>query len=213
MIREPAKKSRPILYPLLLLAVCAVYFGSARLGLSLAFLHANVSPVWPPTGVAIAALWLFGYRIAPAIAVGALLANLATDVSLITASGIAVGNTLEAVTALFMLRRFVGRSPFYRTPDILKFVLVAAISTIVSATIGNLSLCLGGASWDNFGALWLTWWLGDGGGALVVAPLLVTWLDRPAERWSLKRLAEALLLLASASSVAAIIFDGWLLPR
>ncbi|MFL6275766.1 MAG: MASE1 domain-containing protein [Blastocatellia bacterium] len=213
MIREPAKKFRPILYPLLLLVVCAIYFGSARLGLSLAFLHANVSPVWPPTGVAIAAVWLLGYRIAPAIAVGALLANLATDVSLITASGIAVGNTLEAVTAVFLLRRFVGRRPFYRTPDILKFVVIAAISTIISATLGNLSLCLGGASWNNFGALWLTWWLGDGGGALIVTPLLVIWLDQTAERWPLRRLAEGLLLLVSSSSVAAIIFDGWLLPR
>jgi PAS domain S-box-containing protein len=207
-------KSRQILYALLLLAVCAIYFGSAELGLSLAFLHTNVSPVWPPTGVALAAIWLLGYRIAPAIWVGALLANLATPVTGATACAIATGNTLEALTAVYLLRRFVGRSPFYLTSDFLRFIPIVALGTIVSATVGNLSLCLSGAApWAEFGPLWLTWWLGDGVGALVVAPLLLTWAETQAEGWPLRRLIEALLLVVSASSVAAILFAGWFLPR
>ncbi|HTF36663.1 MAG TPA: MASE1 domain-containing protein, partial [Blastocatellia bacterium] len=177
-------------------AVAAVYFGAAKVGLSLAFLHVSVSPVWPPTGIAIAAVLWLGYRISPAILLGAFLANLATGEPVATAGGIAVGNTLEALSAAFLLHRFVGfHSPFYRARDVLRFVLIAVlVSPMVSATIGNASLCLGGAAaWTNFGRLWLTWWIGDGVGALVVAPLVLTWVERPAERWPSRRWAEALL--------------------
>lgn len=187
----------------------AVYFGAARLGLSLAFLHASVSPVWPPTGIAIAAVLWLGYRISPAILLGAFLANLATGEPIGTAGGIAIGNTLEALTAGFLMHRFVGyHNPFYRAGDVLKFVVIAAlISPAVSATIGNASLCLGGlAGWSDFGSLWLTWWIGDGVGALVVAPLVLTWVEKPVERWTLGRLAEALLLLMLLSATLAIVF-------
>ena len=200
----------------LLFVVAALYFGAAEFGLSLAFVHANVSPVWPPTGVAIAAVLWLGYRVSPAILLGAFLANLATGVSVATAGGIAVGNTLEAVTAVYLLHRFVGlRHPFDRGQDVVKFVLLAgALSPTVSATIGNLSLCLGGAeAWANFGPLWLTWWLGDGAGALVVAPLLLTWIEKPSEPWSPRRSAEAVLLLASLSIDTSILFGGWSLSR
>jgi len=189
--------------------VAVVYFGAARLGLSLAFLHASVSPVWPPTGIAIAAVLWLGYRISPAILLGAFLATLPTGEPLTTAGGIAIGNTLEAASAAFLLRRFVGfHSPFYRARDVLKFVLIAVlISPMVGATIGNTSLCLGGAAaWANFGSLWLTWWIGDGVGALVVAPLVLTWVERRGERWNLSRLAEALLLLSLLSVASAIVF-------
>jgi PAS domain S-box-containing protein len=193
------------------IAVAAIYFASAELGLSMASVHTNVSPVWPPTGFAIAAaLWL-GYKISPGIMLGALLANIATGVSIATAMGIAVGNTLEAVTAVFLIRRFIGsHSPFDRAQDVLKFVLIAGVlSNTVSATIGNLSLCLGGAAdWANFASLWLTWWLGDGAGALVVAPLLLAWIEKRYKRWLTQRLLEAMLLLLSLCIVAAAIFMG-----
>src|ERR1044072_6149805 len=107
--------SRYLYYPLLLLTVAPAYFGAAEIGLSQAFLHTNVSPVWPPTGVAIAAVWWLGYRISPAILIGGFLANLVTGVPVATAGGIAVGNTIEGLIAIFLLRRFVGtRNPFYR---------------------------------------------------------------------------------------------------
>ena len=209
-------RSSYISYPLLVLLVAATYFGAAELGLSQAFLHANVSPVWPPTGVAIAAVLWLGYRISPAILLGAFLANLATGVSIAIASGIAVGNTLEAVSAVFLLHRFVGlRNPFYRARDTVKYVIIAgALSTAVCATIGNICLCLGGAAeWANFSPMWLTWWLGDGAGALVVAPLLLTWIENPSERWPLRRLAETALLLISLSIVASFVFGVPFFPK
>jgi PAS domain S-box-containing protein len=200
----------------LVFIVAAIYFGAAELGLSLAFAHNNVSPVWPPTGVAIASVLSLGYRVLPGIFLGAFLANLATGVSIATAGGIAVGNTLEALSAAFLLHRFIGsRYLFNRALDVLKYVLLAGLlSTMVSATIGNLSLCLSGAAvWANFGWLWLTWWLGDGGGALVVAPLLLTWTEKPRERWPPERLAEAALMLVLLSIVAFIIFGGLFFGR
>jgi PAS domain S-box-containing protein len=198
-----------------ILSVAGLYFLAAKLGFSVASLNASVSPVWPPTGVAIAlALWL-GYRTVPGILLGALLANyLLTDVALVTAVGISIGNTLEAITAAYLVRRFVGsRNPFQRAVDVLKFVVFAAIlSTAVSATIGNFVLCLSGsASWSNFGSLWLTWWLGDGVGALVVTPLILSWLDKPIERWRGWLLAESVSLFLLMALLSATIYTNLLL--
>lgn len=196
---------------ILAIALVILYFGAAKLGLSLAFLHASVSPVWPPTGVAIAIVLWLGYRFAPTILIGAFLANLATSVPIATAAGIAAGNTLEAVCAAFLVQRLVGsRIPFSRAQDVWKFVFIAGLlSPMISATIGNVSLCLSNAAqWSNFNTLWLTWWLGDGSGALAVAPFLLTWLAAPGERWSPRRLGEALLLLAVLLLVAYVVFGG-----
>jgi len=199
-----------------ILIVAGLYLLAARLGLSLASLNASVSPVWPPTGVAIALLLWLGYRAAPGVLLGALLANsLFTDVSLLTAAGISTGNTLEALMAVYLVRRFGGsRNPFLRAIDVLKFVVFAAIlSTAVSATIGNVSLCLSGAaSWNKFGWLWLTWWSGDGVGALVVTPLILSWIERPLERWRGWRLTEAVLLMVLLAALAATVYTN-LLPR
>ena len=123
--------------------VAAIYFVAAKIGLSLAFANVSVSPVWPPTGVAIAALLCFGYRATPGVLLGALLGNyLLTDVPLIPSTTIAIGNALEAVIAVYLLRQFTeARNPFNRAFDVLKFVIFAAvISTTIAATIGNLTL-------------------------------------------------------------------------
>ena len=143
--------------------VSLTYFFAAELGLILASVHTNVSPVWPPTGIAIAALLMFGRRLWPAVLIGALAANLWTEVSAPVAAGIAVGNTLEALTASYLLKYSTSSDEFLSSiKSAFKFVFFAVvISPTVSATIGNLSLCLGGeAQWSDFGRLWLTWWLG-----------------------------------------------------
>src|SRR4030095_511946 len=88
-------------------------------------------------------------------------------------------------------------------------VFVAILSTAISATIGNVSLCLGGAaSWSNFGWLWLTWWSGDSVGALVVTPLILSWVDKPIEPWRGWRQLEALLLLFLLSLLSATIYTN-----
>jgi PAS domain S-box-containing protein len=195
----------------IVIVVAVVYFCAAKLGLSLAFRQINVSPVWPPTGFAIAATLWFGYRAAAGVLVGAFIINLMTGLPAGTAASIGVGNTLEALIAATLVQRFIGSEKLFdRARDVLKFVAIAPLlSTIVSATIGNLSLCLSGiSSWGSFGSLWLTWWLGDGVGALVVAPLLLTIAELRNQSWSAKRGAEAALLLVSLSLVALIAFGA-----
>src|SRR5258708_1766645 len=197
-----------------ILIAAALYFLAAKLGLSLAYINASVSPVWPPAGVAIALVLCLGYRAVPGVLLGALLANyLLTDISFATAAGISLGNTLEATIAVYLVHRFVGsRTPFHRAIDVLKFAVFAAIlSTAVAATIGNLSLCLSGsASWNTFPGLWLTWWSGDAVGALVVTPLILSWVEKPIERWRGWRLAEAVLLFLLMSLLSATIYTNFL---
>jgi two-component system CheB/CheR fusion protein len=162
-------------------AVAAVYFAAAWLGLRLGVVE-QVSAVWPPTGIALAVLLLGGYRLWPAILLGAFLANVQANEPLLTAGGIAAGNTLEALAGAWLLRRVVGFRPALARPrDALGLVLLAAgLSTTLSATVGVTSLCLGGVHpWSRYGPLWCVWWLGDALGALVVAPLLLTWAAGP----------------------------------
>src|SRR5690349_11302502 len=135
------------------LLVAIVYFLGAELGLSLATLHENVTPVWPPTGIAIAALLIFGSRVWPGVFIGALSANLLTSIPVASAVGIATGNTLEALIAWFLLQRTKRwDKSFGSVRDVLTFVVYAAVlAPLFSATIGSLSVCLGDPTrWKDF---------------------------------------------------------------
>ncbi len=203
-------------YPVRVAILAALYFAAGCLGLSLATMHANVSLIWPPTGLALAALLLFGYHLWPGLALGAFLVNAATPVPLATAAGIAAGNTLEALAGAYLLRRVVGfDNGLGRIRDVISLVALAAVtSTTVSATIGVLSLCLGAAApWALFGNLWWQWWLGDAMGALVVAPVLLTWGTSRRLNWSLRRTGEACILVALLTAVGHVVFSGWLAPE
>ena len=198
----------PLIARILLLAL--VYFAAAKLGLSLASLHRNVTPVWPPTGIAIASLLIFGRRIWPGVFLGALAVNLLTGIPIVSAAGIAVGNTLEAVVAFWLLQSVVGwRNTFDSVGEVMRFVGGAAVlAPVVSATIGSLSLCLGGAAdWANLWSLWLTWWIGDGFGALIVAPFILSWRS-PGPLNPGHKLEIAVLLLFHLF-VVMIVFGGW----
>ncbi len=192
------------------LVVAIVYFAGAELGLSLATLHQNVTPVWPPTGIAIASLLIFGPRVWPGVFAGALAANLALDLPIASDIGIATGNTLEAILAWYLLQRSKrwDRS-FESVRDVLTFIVYAAVlAPLVSATIGNLSVCFGDpGQWPSFAWLWLTWWMGDGFGALIVSPLLLSWsLSWKIDSADAPEIASLLVLLII---VALIVFGGW----
>lgn len=195
----------------LLAALAAGYFVAAKLGLRLAFVHASATPVWPNTGLALAAMLILGTRVWPAVLVGAFLANIATAGSVATSLGIAVGNTLEALVGAYLVTRFAsGRRAFDRAGDVVRFALLAGIvSTTVSATFGVTSLALGGfARWTDYGPIWLTWWLGDTVGDLVVAPVVLLWYARPLVRWPRGRALEAAGLLAGLGLVGLVVFGG-----
>jgi PAS domain S-box-containing protein len=184
-----------------------VYFAAAELGLSLASVHSNVTPVWPPAGIAIASLLIFGLRLWPGIFVGAFAANLLTSIPVPAALGIAFGNTLLALVAYWLLLRFARwRRSLDSVSEVMNFVVCAAvIAPLVSATIGSLSLWLAGAK--EFTPLWLTWWMGDGFGALIVGSLLLSW-SRP-EKLEVRKLAEIASLFVLLFIVSLVVFGGW----
>src|SRR5438445_11741328 len=138
-----------------------VYFIAGKFGLMLASLHASASPVWPPAGIALAALLVLGYRAWPAIFVGAFLVNLTTAGNFATSLAIASGNTLEAVCGAWLVNRFAGGTTVFDRPQgVFKFALAAVFSTIIGPAFGVTSLelyCF--ADWKNFGAIWLKLWI------------------------------------------------------
>jgi signal transduction histidine kinase/CheY-like chemotaxis protein len=207
---------KALLRPVGWLLVAAVYFASAKIGLSLAFVAEQVSAVWPPTGIALAAVLLLGFWVWPGILLGAFLANATANEPILVACGIAVGNTLEAVIGAWLLRRVIGfDSALERVRDAIGLILLAAgLSTMVSATIGVTSLSLGheylprlqrSIVWSDFAALWRVWWLGDAMGALVVAPLLLTWATCR-NTWPLRRPAETAAMFAGFLATCWLVF-------
>jgi PAS domain S-box-containing protein len=193
----------------ILLTLAACYFAASKLGFTMAFEAEQVTLVWPPTGIALAAVLLLGYGMWPGIMLGAFLANVSTNEPVATAFGVALGNTLEAVVAAWMLRRFVGfHNNLSHLKDVLGLVVCSAVlSTMISATIGVTSLCLGGVQpWIAYKSLWLTWWLGDAAGALIFAPALLVWLSQPYITWHSHRFIEAMLLAVTLSAISIGIF-------
>ncbi len=216
---------RPIAFWLrtgvVVLVLAAVYVGAARLGLALTLPpEKEATAVWPPSGIALAAILLCGNRVWPGIWLGAFLANLwdyfnpANPFSLIAhlgvSFGIALGSTLQALLGGTLLRRWVGdKSPLDRAQDVFRFVGIALLMSLVAATVGAISLCQGGfAPWSAVPFIWVTWWLGDATGILVITPLLLAW-SQPPPTGGPMRLAEAGLVLGLLLGASIFVFTGW----
>jgi PAS domain S-box-containing protein len=203
-------------YVALAIALAAVYVAAAKLGLELSVARGVITPVWPPTGIALAALLLLGRRYWPAVTVGAFVANATSGASLAEAAGISVGNTLQAVVGATLLLAVGFRPALDRVRDVVALVVLgAAASSAVSATNGTTTLWLSGDV-DDFGSSWLLWWSGDAMGALVVAPLILVASTRP---WrAFRRPAqglEALVLAGALGGASAVVFFGghWRYPH
>ena len=183
------------------------YVAAATVGFEAAFVAEQVTTVWAPTGIAQAALLLWGRSLWPAVWLGAFAVNAGTHAPLWTAAAVATGNTLEAVAAAWLLQRFAGFDPaLRRTRDAVGFILVAVgLSTMISATIGVITLCAAQVQpWYRFADLWWAWWLGDAIGAAVVAPVILTSIRRygpvRARRWG----PQALLVLGSVAATHVV---------
>lgn len=199
-----------------LVIIALVYFLTARLGLLVMFKETNITPVWPPTGVALASVLLFGFRAWPGIYLGAFFANLVTFLnsdlptmnSLLMSMSIGVGNTLEAIVGIYLLpKKRKKLFPFSQARDVFRFILYTSIAApLISATIGVLTVNMGGLLKQGEELyVWLTWWTGDITGALLFTPLIIAWLRK--ERFVIKpkKLAElfsliSLLILISLAS-------------
>jgi integral membrane sensor domain MASE1 len=196
-------------YALKLVALAAVYYGAARLGLSLASMNASISAVWPPTGIALAALVFWGYRMWPAVLVGAFLANSWTGVPAYSVAGIAIGNAGEALGGAFLLRRVADFRPsLERVRDVVALALLAGIvSTMISATVGVLSLWIADeVSANGLWTAWRTWWLGDMGGDLIVAPAIMVAITHWPYRRAPGRALEAVAACVALTGAAFVAF-------
>ncbi|HET7736199.1 MAG TPA: MASE1 domain-containing protein [Nocardioidaceae bacterium] len=191
----------------------AAYVGLGRLGLAVGSFEGNVAPVWPASGLAVAALVVLGLRVWPAVTIGAFVVNASTGVPVLASIGMATGNTLEAVLGAYLFQRAVlGTGRIARVRDVLMLAgLVAGSATTVSATLGVTSLWLAGVTpTDHYLSSWAVWWIGDALGVMVVTPLLlelatVDW-RQPGRRVS----AEGLLLVGVLAVVGVLVFGGLL---
>ena len=182
----------------------AIAFASLRL---FATLNSSASPVWPPTGLAIAALLLWGRRLWPGVYVGAFAANFLTTSTLISSFAIAAGNTLEAFTCAYLVTRFAKRLNAFDTPrDLGIFVAAGLFGSLVSAVVGVTTLAISGlAQGSLYTPLLTTWWLGDASGALIVAHLIMSFLQ-PSKPTPTGKMPELGLLVLSTFIVGEIVF-------
>ena len=190
--------------------VAIIYFGAGKLGLYFASFNASSSSVWPATGIAFAALLLLGLRIWPAILLGAFLVNLTSLGAVFTSLGMATGNTLEAVAAVYLTVRYAnGRRLFEHAQDFFKFVGFSMLAAAISATFGLTSLALGGlAPVSEFARIWMTWWLGDVGGFLLFAPLPILWIESPRLVGDRRRVLETSIMLIAIALIGVLVFGG-----
>ncbi|WP_052358421.1 SpoIIE family protein phosphatase [Terrabacter tumescens] len=189
-----------------LLVIAAAYYIGARLGLGLSLVGNDVTPLWPPTGVAVAALVVVGRSYWPAVAVAALAVNLPISASPLAAAVTAVGNTLAPVVAVTLLQRVGFRRQLDRQRDAVAIVFLGALaSMLVSATIGSATLLASGSITSaQLPAAWAVWWTGDAMGVLAVTPFLLClplfWEQR---RWPLRQWLEGAAVLAASTAVIA----------
>ncbi len=191
----------------LLAGLAVIYFILGKIGLEFASINPNVSAIWPPTGFAIAALLIFGIRMWPLILIGSFFVNLTTSGMLFSSLGIAVGNSLEAIIATWCINRFAsGTKVFERPMDVVRFAFVAGLATAISAAIG-IGMLISTRLLDPSLAhqVWLTWWLGDMGGAVVFTPVLLLWYARPRVSIQPLKAAEFVLLCFALLGIFYII--------
>ncbi len=204
--------------PLLLVAVVLAYYLGARLGQLVAIPPGNVTPLWLPSGIALAAVLLWGSAVWPAVWIGALLGNVRAFidlssptmacVSLAVGCIIASGSTMQALLSALLIQRFIpGRRPTDRTSDVFRFVSIEAMTCTVSPTLGVGSLCLGGfIPWSAWHVTWTTWWLGDVIGAIVLTAPLLTWFGPRSTARRIDRGLEGASMLLMLSGVTMLIF-------
>ena len=203
-------------YALSAIAVTGAYVAAAKLGIELSVAQGVITPVWAPTGIALAGLLLLGRNLWPAVAAGALIANATSGASLLDAAGISVGNTLEAVVGATLLLRADLRPALGRVRDVFALVVLGAlVSPVLAASNGVGVLSLSGEV-HGAGTAWLLWWIGDGMGALIVTPLVLIattcpWREFPRVAQRL----EAAVVGAAIGGVSAVVFfgGGWRYPH
>lgn len=193
----------------LMVAFPLAYFVAGVLGLKLEALPPGAAAIWIPAGIALAALVLLGFRRWPAIFAGCVLLNIWESGPVLSTLTIAIGNTLAALAGAYLVNKYAhGAKAFDTAQDVFRFVLFGCIlTTSISATAGILSFFLDGrASGAQFGYLWLTWWVADASGALLIAPFLIVLFSRSHHRLDHRELLELTTLILGLLLVALLAF-------
>lgn len=200
-------------YLLKLGALVAGYYAAAHVGYALQFSGPVAAVVWLPVGVGIAFLYLGGMQFWPGVVVGDLLVNNYSTLPLGSALGQSVGNLLEVLVAVALMRRLCPREePLASLRGVGGMSAAILCGTLVSATIGSLCSWLGGVIGDHsLPYVWRTWWLGDLSGALVVVPLALAWSSLPARPWRRARVVENIVLLAVVAALSVVQLGGSML--
>jgi len=197
-------------YVVTVVAVAVAYFAAARFGQSLSFALRQVTALWPPTGIAVAALVLWGYRVWPGIYLGVVASQVLVNGSLLVPSLVAVGNTLGPVIVRFWLRRLGFDTALATTRDTLCLILVGSIlGMTITASYGVMILGITGIiPWSAYGSVWWIWWVGDAMGVLIVAPLIFSWAMRPHVGWSRSRVVELCGIFVGIVLVSLVVLAG-----
>ena len=210
--------------PILICVVIAIfYYGAARLGLLLAFQQTNASPVWPPSGIAFAALLLFGNRVWPGIFIGAFAANfvtflamhtLSTTSIIVSSSLIGVGNTLEALAGLWLLQTMTGKQDLpYTVRGILLFIVAVSFMCIISSIVGTSVLVAANiVAQPLFPKVWFIWWLGDAVGILTILPIVLTLARFNLAGTTTNWWQEFIFINVITAIVSFFVFWEWLVP-
>jgi integral membrane sensor domain MASE1 len=202
-----------IIYFFKILLIAGAYFLSAKLGLQFAFLEGNVTLIWPPSGIALAALLLMGPGAIPGIILGAFSATYSTDAPFLFSLVTAIGNPLAAIISYFLIKRI---SSFRLQLDDLTSVFSllffgALVGPLFSATLGSTGILLSRiGTWSNILDTWFKWWLGDAIGVIVFSPLLLTWLSQPIPRFRKDRILEGSLIFGLVILLEHMVFGGHL---
>jgi signal transduction histidine kinase len=187
--------------------LAALYYGVAHLGYALQFTGPVAAIVWLPVGVGISFLYIGGLRYWPGVLIGDLFANNYSTLPVGSAVGQTCGNVLEVLLAAALIRRLVADgSPLGGIRRAGRLFVALAAGTAVSATVGLLSLRLGGVvTTGALPKLWRTWWLGDLCGALIVVPLVLAWFQPPSPRvWLKGRVTEAILVVFAVGGLSEL---------
>ena len=202
--------ARPFRYAAGVAALALAYYGAAKAGQSLRY-TASVSAVWPPAGLGIGALYLWGLRWWPGIFAGELLVNTElvvsnTSLPLGSVIGQQAGNMAEILVGAVLLQRLIGRrAGLDRASQVGGMLVALGAATAVSATVGSISMLAGGViDISELRTFWRTWWLGDTAGGLVVLPLMLAWARDPVAAWRRLRTVEGVLMIAAVIVLATV---------
>jgi PAS domain S-box-containing protein len=201
---------------IIMLTTAVIYFLAARLSLQLAVGGTTATSVWPPSGIALAVILIWGYRMGPAVLIGAFFANILTlkgaglapayyvAASLVTA----IGNMLEGIIGAYLIKRFTAtENPFNTIKDLFVFIILGSlVSTMVSATMGVGSYCFVTEKWSLFTQLWITWWLGDAAGVLIVSPIIIILKKKPPKAITRIQFIEAVIVVLVLMVFSVVIF-------